>query len=87
MPKNRATPPNDLPTYRLISGPDDEDFSKRVSDALSLGYHLHGAPALTSDSGQVVVAQALIWGAARNSARQKNKRARAAKKSKRASAA
>ncbi|MFI5956144.1 DUF1737 domain-containing protein [Cryptosporangium sp. NPDC051539] len=50
-----------LPTYRLLSGPDDSTFCYRVSDALDLGYELHSGPALTVKDGQGYVAQALIW--------------------------
>ena len=46
--------------YRLLSGPDDDEFCERVSAALADGYRLHGGPALTSDGGQVTVAQALV---------------------------
>ncbi|SFW65607.1 DUF1737 domain-containing protein [Amycolatopsis australiensis] len=54
-------PPNGLPRYRLLTGPDDAKFCHRVSEALELGYRLHGSPAATFDGGQVIVAQALLW--------------------------
>lgn len=54
-------PPNGLPRYRLLSGPDDERFCKRVSEALDLGFQLHGGPALTFNGLHVIVAQALVW--------------------------
>ncbi|MFJ7212424.1 DUF1737 domain-containing protein [Amycolatopsis sp. NPDC098790] len=54
-------PPNDLPRYRLLTGPDDAKFCHRVSEALELGYRLHGSPAATFDGNQVIVAQALLW--------------------------
>ena len=54
-------PPDGLPTYRLITGPDDESFCRRVSELLGLGYALHGSPALTFDGSGVVAAQALLW--------------------------
>ena len=54
-------PPDGLPRYRLITGPDDAAFCERVSAMLDLGDGLHGGPALTFDGDQVVVAQALIW--------------------------
>ena len=47
-------------TYRLISGPDDVVFCERVSDALADGYRLYGSPTLTSNSGQVIAAQAVV---------------------------
>ncbi|WP_410572651.1 DUF1737 domain-containing protein [Amycolatopsis sp. cmx-4-61] len=54
-------PPNGLPRYRLLTGPDDAGFCRRVSEALELGYRLHGSPAATFDGNQVVVAQAVVW--------------------------
>lgn len=53
--------PNDLPAYRLLTGPDDESFCRRVSEALALGYVLYGSPAATFDGKRVIVAQAVIW--------------------------
>ena len=54
-------PPNGLPRYRLLTGPDDAKFCHRVSEALELGYRLYGSPAMTYDGEQVVVAQAVLW--------------------------
>lgn len=54
-------PPNGLPRYRLLTGPDDEAFCRRVSQALELGYELYGDPAISLDGGRAVVAQAVIW--------------------------
>jgi len=54
-------PPNGLPRYRLLTGPDDAKFCHRISEALDLGYRLHGSPAATFDGAQVIVAQALLW--------------------------
>jgi hypothetical protein len=54
-------PPDDLPRYRLLTGPDDAKFCHRVSEALDLGYRLHGSPAATFDGARVIVAQALLW--------------------------
>jgi hypothetical protein len=45
--------------YRVFTGPDDAEFCKRVSEALSEGYVLHGGPALTHDGEQVILAQAV----------------------------
>lgn len=56
-----TTPPEDLPRYRVLTGPDDETFCHRVSEALALGYQLHGSPALTFAGERVIVAQALLW--------------------------
>ncbi len=46
--------------YRVLTGPDDVTFCRRVSEALETGYVLHGSPALTFDGERVVVAQAVI---------------------------
>ncbi|MEV7046582.1 DUF1737 domain-containing protein [Amycolatopsis sp. NPDC051061] len=54
-------PPDGLPRYRLLTGPDDAKFCHRISEALDLGYRLHGSPAATFDGTQVIVAQALLW--------------------------
>jgi hypothetical protein len=54
-------PPNGLPRYRVLTGPDDAKFCHRVSEALDLGYRLHGSPATTFDGNQVIVAQAVLW--------------------------
>ena len=54
-------PPQGLPRYRLITGPDDAKFCHRVSEALELGYRLYGSPAATYDGEQVIVAQAVLW--------------------------
>ena len=54
-------PPDGLPRYRLLTGPDDSSFCERVSEALELGYKLHGSPALTFDGTKVVAGQAVIW--------------------------
>ena len=54
-------PPNGLPRYRLLTGPDDAKFCHRVSEALELGYRLYGSPAATYDGEQVIVAQAVLW--------------------------
>jgi len=54
-------PPNDLPIYRILTGPDDDAFCRRVSEALALGNELHGSPAATFNGRNVIVAQALVW--------------------------
>jgi hypothetical protein len=54
-------PPDGLPVYRLLTGPDDDAFCRRVSAAIALGYRLHGSPAATFDGKCVIVAQALVW--------------------------
>ncbi|MGY0559098.1 DUF1737 domain-containing protein [Lysobacter sp. A421] len=54
-------PPNDLPIYRVLTGPDDAAFCHRVSEALALGYELYGSVAATFDGQRVVLAQTIIW--------------------------
>ncbi|WP_433216296.1 DUF1737 domain-containing protein [Microtetraspora malaysiensis] len=54
-------PPNGLPRYRVLTGPDDEAFCRRVSEAIDLGFRLHGTPAITFNGERVIVAQALVW--------------------------
>jgi len=54
-------PPNNLPVYRLLTGPDDSKFCERVTEALLMGYKLYGSPAATFNGETVIVAQAIIW--------------------------
>ncbi len=56
-----STPPDELPRYRVLTGPDDEAFCRRVSEALALGFELHGGPALAYNGDRVIVAQAVTW--------------------------
>jgi hypothetical protein len=56
-----GAPPDRLPIYRVLTGPDDEQFCRRVSEALALGYRLHEGPAATFDGERVILAQALLW--------------------------
>jgi hypothetical protein len=58
-----SSPPDGKPIYRCLTGPDDDKFCRRVSEALAQGWRLHGSPALTFDPqrGQVIVAQAVLW--------------------------
>ncbi|MET7937012.1 DUF1737 domain-containing protein [Streptomyces sp. NPDC005322] len=56
-----STPPNGWPAYRVLTGPDDETFCRRVSEAIALGYRLHEGPAVTFNGEHVIVAQALLW--------------------------
>lgn len=56
-----SAPPDDLPVYRLLTGPDDADFCRRVSAMLALGYRLHGGPSLTFDGARVIAGQAVVW--------------------------
>ena len=59
--KKLSLPPQGLPVYRILTGPDDAAFCRRVSTALALGYELYGSPAATFDGQSVIVAQALVW--------------------------
>ena len=59
------TPPNGLPRYRILTGVDDDALCRRVSEAIELGYVLHGSPALTTKGESVIAGQALLWGGAR----------------------
>ena len=59
--RSSSAPPNGLPTYRILTGPDDAAFCRRVSEAIDLGYELYGSPAATFNGNQVIVAQALVW--------------------------
>jgi len=54
-------PPDNLPVYRLLTGKDDAEFCRRVSEALRLGYRLYGSPCCTFNGQAVIVAQAVIW--------------------------
>ncbi|MBQ0830155.1 DUF1737 domain-containing protein [Streptomyces tagetis] len=56
-----SAPPDGLPVYRVLTGPDDPAFCHRVSGMLALGYRLHEGPAVTFDGERVVVAQAVVW--------------------------
>ncbi|MDP3694980.1 MAG: DUF1737 domain-containing protein [Desulfocapsaceae bacterium] len=60
-------PPDGMSVYRLLTGPDDAMFCRRVSEALSLGYKLYGSPAATFNGDSVIVAQAVIWPSAESS--------------------
>lgn len=56
-----SNPPNNLPIYRVLTGPDDANFCRRVSEAIELGYRLHAGPAVTHSGEKTIVAQALVW--------------------------
>lgn len=63
----KHAPPDNLPVYRLLTGPDDATFCRRVSDALELGYELYGSPSVTFDGKSVIAAQAVVWPAMKES--------------------
>ncbi|MFI1105888.1 DUF1737 domain-containing protein [Streptomyces melanogenes] len=56
-----STPPDGLPIYRVLTGPDDAAFCRRVSEAIGLGYELYEGPAISFNGERVIVAQALLW--------------------------
>jgi hypothetical protein len=58
---SHSSPPDGFPRYRLLTGKDDAEFCRRVSDAIALGYELYGSPAATFNGEHVVVAQAVVW--------------------------
>jgi hypothetical protein len=60
-PGSMSAPPDGLPLYRVLTGPDDAAFCRRISEAIALGYRLHEGPAVTFNGEQVIVAQALLW--------------------------
>ena len=60
-------PPEGLPVYRILTGPDDAAFCRRVSAALEQGYLLYGSPTATYNDETVIVAQAIIWPSMRSS--------------------
>ena len=39
-----SEPPDGLPQYRVLTGPDDDTFCRRVSEALELGFQLYAGP-------------------------------------------
>jgi hypothetical protein len=51
-----------LKNYVLLSGRDDEEFCRRVSDRMDAGYELYGSPAMTFNvlRGYPMVSQALV---------------------------
>jgi hypothetical protein len=56
-----SAPPDNLPIYRVLTGPDDAAFCHRVSEALALGWRLYGSPAATFNGQSVILAQGLLW--------------------------
>lgn len=58
---SQTNPPDGLPRYRMLTGPDDAKFCERVSEMLNKGYKLHGSPSITFDGARVIVGQAVIW--------------------------
>ncbi|QDH25185.1 DUF1737 domain-containing protein [Neokomagataea tanensis] len=56
-----TSPPDGKPVYRLITGKDDSNFCRRISEALAIGYRLYGSPSCTFNGKDVIVAQAVLW--------------------------
>ena len=52
--------PRRIIRYRLLTGPDDANFCKRVSEALAEGWELYGSPSISVSGDKVMVAQAVI---------------------------
>lgn len=48
--------------YRYLTGPDDQAFCHRVSEAINKGWQLYGPPTLTFDAakGRVICGQAIV---------------------------
>lgn len=48
--------------YRYLTGPDDANFCRRVTEALNKGWQLYGNPALSFDpvQGRIIAGQAII---------------------------
>lgn len=48
--------------YRFLTGPDDETFCKRVTQALNNGWDLHGQPTLAFDAKgeRMICGQAVV---------------------------
>jgi hypothetical protein len=55
-----SNPPGRL-AYRLITGPDDAEFCRRVSDWVARGYVPYGNPTMAVSHGVLTVGQALVW--------------------------
>jgi len=60
-----APAPDERLSYRLITGADNREFCERISAALADGYVLHGSPAATFNGTSVIVAQAIVLPAAK----------------------
>ena len=46
--------------YRFLTGPDDDEFCRRVSESLNNGWELYGNPTLTFDGKTPIAGQALV---------------------------
>ena len=52
--------PGRIVRYRLLTGPDDANFCRRVTEALEQGWELYGSPSISVGGDKVMVAQAVI---------------------------
>ncbi|MBA1290995.1 DUF1737 domain-containing protein [Pseudomonas japonica] len=62
-----SQPPNGLPIYRVLTGPDDAAFCHKARAALEMGYQLYGSPAPTFNGKDVIAPQAIVWGGSQGS--------------------
>lgn len=46
--------------YSLLTGPDDENFCKRVSGRLNNGWTLYSSPSLPFNGKEVIAGQAVV---------------------------
>jgi len=46
--------------YSYLTGPDDENFCKRVTAKLNTGWELYGNPTLACDGNTIIAGQAMI---------------------------
>lgn len=61
---NHDTPtlPDGMSEYMLLSSVNKEELNRKVSEALRLGYRLHGSPVINQSSNKrVYFAQAVCW--------------------------
>ena len=47
-------------SYRFLTGPDNQAFCQKVSDALAEGYELYGDPVMVVSNGERYCGQAVI---------------------------
>ena len=47
-------------TYRFLTGPDDEHFCLRVSEARQGGWELYGSPTMAFNGETMIVGQAIV---------------------------
>ncbi|NKB61340.1 MAG: DUF1737 domain-containing protein [Gammaproteobacteria bacterium] len=46
--------------YRFLTGPDDDAFCMRVTEALNQGWDLYGSPTMTFNGKTPIAGQALV---------------------------